>query len=118
MTLATVNTQPLFPARLRLGPRTYLESPQFGGYSGCCEVRGRAPDRDVLEDDVNATYSTRDEAVRSIIEAIEAGAARADEFDVEAIADEVLSWGHNTRGEFVATIDEDGFWAAVEANAR
>ena len=49
------------------------------------------------------TYSTRDEAIyREIIEAIEAGDATREEYDIEAIADAVL-------GDY-----EDGFALKVE----
>lgn len=62
------------------------------------------------------TYTTRDEAIRvEIIEAIEAGDARAEEYDVEAIADAVL--GDHSEG-YAVKVSAEEFWATVEANAR
>lgn len=64
----------------------------------------------------NKTYSTRDEAIeREIVDAIEAGVvidARV-EYDVDAIADEVL--GDYDDG-FACMVDHDVFWASVEAH--
>jgi hypothetical protein len=57
-------------------------------------------------------YVTRQDAIyREIIEPIENGEARADEFDIDAIADEVL--GGYDEG-FACVVDHDEFWAAVE----
>lgn len=59
-----------------------------------------------------ARYTTRGDAIhRQIIEPIEAGEARADEFDTDAIADEVL--GDYDQG-FACIVGHDESWAAVE----
>ena len=61
------------------------------------------------------TYTTRDDAIAAVIDAIEAtGEATADEYDIDAIADEVV--GDYASGYQLA--DEDTFWAAVERHAR
>ena len=65
------------------------------------------------------SYTTRNEAIESeIVAVIEAGDATADEFDIDAIAEAVLT----TEGEgthYRWTLDENvNFWAAVAANAR
>ena len=66
----------------------------------------------------NATYTTRDEAIeREIIDPIEASGEVTDaraEFDIDAIADEVL--GDYSEG-YACRVDDDRFWAAVEAHA-
>ena len=59
-------------------------------------------------------YATRDQAIAFIVECIEAGDATRAEFDIEAIADAVLSdWD---RG-YIITADTEEFWAAVERHA-
>jgi hypothetical protein len=64
-----------------------------------------------------STYSTRDEAIeREIVVPIEAtGVATRDEYDIDAIADEVLGGAGDG---YALTVDTDGFWAAVEKHAR
>jgi len=68
---------------------------------------------------MDATYTTRDEAIqREIVAAIEAAGpdvARADDYDVDAIACEVL--GVDERGRWRVDVDSDEFWRAVEAHA-
>nr|DAS87232.1 MAG TPA: hypothetical protein [Caudoviricetes sp.] len=60
------------------------------------------------------TYTTRDEAInREIIEAIEAGEAHRDEYDIDAIADRVL--GDYEEG-FALKVDTDEFWEIVAEN--
>ena len=64
------------------------------------------------------SYTTRNEAIEfEIVAAIEAGDATAAEFDIDAIAEAVLT----TEGEgssYRWILDEDAdFWAAVAANA-
>jgi hypothetical protein len=62
------------------------------------------------------TYTTRDEAIHAeIVEVIEAGDAKAEEFDVEAIADAVL--GDHSEG-YAVTVSEGEFWRIVAENAR
>ncbi|WP_285120466.1 hypothetical protein [Propionibacterium freudenreichii] len=74
------------------------------------------------------TFSTRGEAIASITDAIEAGGAvtdAADEYDLDAIADELVTL-HSEETPDGATIassvhfsidaDEDTFWATVEAH--
>jgi len=58
-------------------------------------------------------YTTRDEAIeREIIAAIEAGGvAGRDEYDVDAIADEVLG---GFEDGYAVKVDDDEFWQAVE----
>lgn len=57
-------------------------------------------------------YPTRDEAIaREIIEPIEAGEATADEFDIDAIADQVL--GSYDDG-YACQVEHDEFWKIVE----
>lgn len=61
------------------------------------------------------TYSTRDEAIyREIIEAIEAGDATRDEYDIDTIADRVL--GDYEEG-FALKVEESEFWDIVAAHA-
>lgn len=66
-----------------------------------------------------SSYTTRDEAIKfEIIAAIEAGDATADEYDIEAIAEAVLTTeGEGTHYRWMLDEDAD-FWAAVAANAR
>jgi hypothetical protein len=64
-------------------------------------------------------YTTRDEAIqREIIDPIEASGEVTDaraEYDIEAIADEVL--GDYAAG-YAPKVDADEFWAIVERHAR
>ena len=61
-------------------------------------------------------YTRRDDAItREIIEPIEAGQATADEFDIDAIADQVL--GSHEDG-YACQVDSDEFWQIVADNAR
>lgn len=61
-------------------------------------------------------YITRDEAIaREIIEPIEAGEATAAEFDIDAIADQVL--GSYDDG-YACQVEHDEFWKIVADNAR
>ena len=76
---------------------------------------------------MNNEYSTRNEAVQAIIiDPIEAGQANADDFDIDAIADEVIE-SHTERdtagmqlGNVTyrqrADVDDDWFWDAVRAH--
>ena len=62
------------------------------------------------------TYSTRTEAIqREIVEPIEAGDANAAEFDIDAIADQVI--GDYSDG-FTLLVDTDEFWEIVAEHAR
>lgn len=70
-------------------------------------------------------YTTRLEAIEDIVDAIEAGGAVEDpraEFDIDAIADEVLTYdpalGHIQDAAFVLTVDADEFWDVVAKHAR
>ncbi|WP_172121165.1 hypothetical protein [Actinomyces faecalis] len=64
-------------------------------------------------------YTTRNEAIdREIIPAIEAGEASASEYDIDAIADEVLyTTGEGAGYRYQVTDDTDAFWAAVQRHA-
>ena len=65
-------------------------------------------------------YSTRNEAIeREIVTAIEAGDATRNEFDIDAIADEVIEQVITETGQvtYQVTADTDDFWAAVERHA-
>ena len=64
------------------------------------------------------SYTTRNEAIEfEIVAAIESGDAAADEFDIEAIAEAVLTTeGDGTHYRWVLGEDVD-FWAVVAANA-
>lgn len=54
------------------------------------------------------TFTTRTEAVDQIIAAIEAGDASRDEFDIDAIADDVITTtGEGTEWRYHVTDDED-----------
>lgn len=61
------------------------------------------------------TFSTRDEAIeRQIIEVLEAGGAVTDahaEFDIDAIADEVLG---DYEDGYASRVDSDEFWEVVD----
>ena len=61
------------------------------------------------------TYTTRDDAIEAIIAAIEAsGEATRDEFDIDQIADAVISTtGEGVSYRFHITDDHDDFWSAV-----
>lgn len=59
------------------------------------------------------TFTTRTEAIASITDTIEAGGAVTDasaEYDLDAIADELVTL------HFSIDADEDTFWATVEAH--
>lgn len=61
-------------------------------------------------------YTTRDEAIaREIIEPIEAGQATAAEFDIDAIADQVLG---SYEDGYAAQVEHDEFWQIVADNAN
>lgn len=64
-------------------------------------------------------YTTRTEAIeREIITAIEAGGtdvARAEEYDIDAIANEVIV---PTNGAYIVIDDVEAFWTAVERHAK
>lgn len=61
------------------------------------------------------TYTTRNEAIyREIIEAIEAGDATRDQYDIEAIADKVLC---GYEDGYMLKVEEPEFWRIVEENA-
>ena len=61
------------------------------------------------------TYTTRSEAIyREIIEAIEAGDATRDQYDIEAIADKVLCGFDDG---YMLKAEEPEFWRIVEENA-
>lgn len=65
-------------------------------------------------------YSTRNEAIeREIVTAIEAGDATRNEFDIDAIADEVIEQVITETGQvtYQVTADTDDFWVAVERHA-
>ncbi|MGO5255110.1 hypothetical protein ACWJWM_19975 [Clostridioides difficile] len=66
------------------------------------------------------SYTTRDEAIlRQIIEPIESGDASRDEYDIDAIAAEVLDTiGEGTEYRWTQTADDAEFWAAVERHRR
>ncbi|PFG21253.1 hypothetical protein [Serinibacter salmoneus] len=68
---------------------------------------------------MSANYATRKEAIeREIIAAIEGTGEVADarvEFDIDAIADEVLS---DYLPGYEVMANTEGFWAAVERHAR
>ncbi len=61
-------------------------------------------------------YSTRNEATDAIVTAIEAGDATRNEFDIDAIADEIIEQVTTETGQvtYQVTDDTDAFWAAVE----
>lgn len=64
----------------------------------------------------SSRYTTRTEAIaREIVEPIEVGPTSADEFDIEAIADEVL--GTYEQG-YACLVDADDFWAAVARHVK
>lgn len=61
-----------------------------------------------------AAYTTRTEAIqREIVAAIEAGDAKAEEFDIDAIADAVLG---DYEDGFALKVDESEFWGIVSEN--
>jgi hypothetical protein len=67
---------------------------------------------------MNTTFTTRTEAIDSIIETIEAGDATRDEFDIDAIADDVIETiGEGVDYRFHVTDDDNAFWASVERHA-
>ena len=61
------------------------------------------------------TYTTRDEAIqREIVEPIEAGDAEIRDYDVEAIAEQVI--GDYDDG-YALTVSESEFWGVVAEHA-
>ena len=61
-------------------------------------------------------YNTRTEAIaREIIEPIEAGDAKASEYDIDAIADRVLG-GH--ADGYALKVTEEEFWDIVAENQK
>lgn len=61
-------------------------------------------------------YSTRQAAIAAeIILPIVAGAATADEYDIDAIADACLGFGEMG---FCLKVDVDEFWVIVEGHQR
>ena len=61
------------------------------------------------------TFTTRDEAIdQAIITAIEAGDATAEDYDIDAIADQVLG---GYEDGYAQIVDEDEFWDTVADNA-
>ena len=72
---------------------------------------------------MNITFTTRNAAIQShIIDAIDAGEASSTEYDIDAIADEVIIEYTTPQGEvryaMNPEIDEDTFWGIVEANEQ
>lgn len=75
-----------------------------------------ADDQPAHDDDAPTRYATRDEAIlREIVEPIEAGDASADDYDVDAIADEALA---DYEGGYALRVDVEEFWQIVERHAR
>ncbi|MGO4984976.1 hypothetical protein, partial [Collinsella sp. Sow4_E3] len=65
---------------------------------------------------MNATYSTKNEAIAAeVIAVINSGMADADDYDVDAIADEVL--GDYGDG-YALQVEDADFWAIVAKHAR
>lgn len=65
---------------------------------------------------MTATYSTKNEAIAAeVIAVINSGMADADDYDVDAIADEVL--GDYGDG-YAVQVEDDDFWAIVAKHAR
>lgn len=63
-----------------------------------------------------ATYTTREEAIeREIIEVIEAGDATSEDYDIDAIADAVIS---DYEDWYAIKVDESDFWDIVANNAK
>ena len=61
-----------------------------------------------------ATYSTRTEAIeREIIEAIEAGDAKAEDYNIDAIADVVIG---SYEDGYALKVDESEFYGIVADN--
>lgn len=62
-----------------------------------------------------STYSTRTEAIaREIVDPINAGAADAIDYDVEAIADAVLG---DYESGYAPVVSPEEFWVVVAENA-
>ena len=62
----------------------------------------------------NRTYTTRTEAIdHEIIEAIEAGDANATEYNIDAIASQVIG---DYEDGFALKVDESEFWGIVAEN--
>lgn len=70
---------------------------------------------------ISHRYVTRDDAIDALIrEPIEhGGVASADEFDIDAIADKVLTFvdAGTTRAGFECAVDDVEFWFIVENHA-
>lgn len=62
-------------------------------------------------------YTTRTEAIEfEIIQAIEAGDATADEFDIDAIADKTIEFD-TERQRYYCAVEVEEFWTIVENHA-
>ncbi len=63
-------------------------------------------------------YTTRDEFEGEVIAAIEhGGSATADEFNIDAIVDDNLTWDDNAQAYHQHTSTAE-FWQSVERHAR
>ena len=75
---------------------------------------------------MDTTFTTRNEAIQSlIIDPIEANGtdiARADEYDIDAIADRIITSSTDDMGRTLyaqdTSIDDDEFWQIIADNAR
>lgn len=61
-------------------------------------------------------FTTDHEAAADVMTAIEAGDANAEEYDIDQIVRDCFDYDAEAGG-LVQTVDEDGFWEAVETNA-
>ena len=81
--------------------------------------QGKRPSR-TRKDKAMTSYTTKQDAIQAeIIDVIQAsGVATADEYDIDAIADQVLT-SEGTGFEYRIVVDETvDFWAVVEAAAK
>jgi len=67
---------------------------------------------------MSAIYTTADDAIEQIIDAIEAGGnARAEEYDLDAILRQAYEYSPELGG-FVLLVDHDAFWTIVAEAER
>lgn len=66
------------------------------------------------------SVNDKDAAIKAVVDAIEAAGlivSASDDYDVEAIADEIFEYDAQS-GQFVRFGSSGDFWAAVERHAR
>lgn len=58
-------------------------------------------------------YTTKEDAAEMVGQAIDAGTASREDYDIDRITDQCFEYSPEMGG-YVQVVDEPGFWAAVE----